>query len=648
MRNTFKWFAAAAVVLVLLGLAAFALADVAIDETHFPDPNFRAVAQQFDTDGDGSLSDAEISAVTNINCMSRGISSLKGVEYFSALQDLFCNSNRLTELDVSQNTALTFLWCHENQLTALDVSKNTALTDLNCSGNQLTALDVSRNTALKDLGCGSNRLTALDISRNTLLTGLGCSVNQLTELDVSKCTALIDLGCDYNQLISLNVSGNTELMGLHCSNNQLTALDVSNCPVICRYMNTYERVSNNTCDMFGFDFTFDPIVTVIGNYVSYPTAAQDVAIDETHFPDDAFRAVVQEFDTDGNGSLSGAEISAVNQIDCREKGVSNLKGVEYFVALKKLDCASNQLMELDVSRNIALTWLQCGHNQLTTLDVSSNTMLEVLDFNNNRLTALDVSSNTALRVLWCHNNRLTKLNVEKCPVLCGYMDDYRRTVYEDSAYIYEYFGIEEYGFPALTFDSSVTVTGSYVSYPTEVTVNGGVYKLSGTTAALIGASKKTLTSLVIPATVKANGKTYKVTAIEKNALKGMKKLKTVTVGKNVKTIGKSAMMNCTALTAVKGMAAVTEIGAEAFRDCAKLAKFTFEAKVKSIGKNAFYGCKKLKTIVIKTTKLTEKNVGTNAFKGTPESATVTCPASKLKAYKKFLVKRGISKKATFK
>lgn len=90
-----------------------------------------------------------------------------------------CSDNKITTLDVSQNTALEQLWCTNNQLTALDVSKNTALTGLYCYNNQLTALDVSKNTALEILDCYNNQLTALDVSQNTALTWLSCTGNQI-------------------------------------------------------------------------------------------------------------------------------------------------------------------------------------------------------------------------------------------------------------------------------------------------------------------------------------------------------------------------------------------------------------------------------------------------------------------------------------
>ena len=193
-------------------------ASVAIDNNNFPDANFRTIVEGFDTNNDSSLSDTEIAAVKKINCFRKRITNLKGIEYFTSLNNLWCAENKLTALDVSKNTALTDLYCSSNQLTTLDVSKNTALTDLDCGRNQLTTLDVSKNTALTYLSCGYNQLTTLDVSKNTALTYLSCRNNQLTTLDVSKNTALTKLSCDNNQLTSLDVS-NTDMDDLNCYDN---------------------------------------------------------------------------------------------------------------------------------------------------------------------------------------------------------------------------------------------------------------------------------------------------------------------------------------------------------------------------------------------------------------------------------------------
>lgn len=71
-------------------------------------------------------------------------------------------------------------------------------------------------------------------------------------------------------------------------------------------------------------------------------------------------------------------------------------------------------------------------------------------------------------------------------------------------------------------------------------------------------------------------------------------------------------------------------------------------KGKKIGASAFYGCKKLKTITIKTKKLTSNHVGANAFKGVYSKAQVKVPSGKKAAYKKLLRAKGLGKNAVIK
>lgn len=89
---------------------------------------------------------------------------------------------------------------------------------------------------------------------------------------------------------------------------------------------------------------------------------------------------------------------------------------------------------------------------------------------------------------------------------------------------------------------------------------------------------------------------------------------------------------------------VTSIGAGALKSNKKLKKLTIGSSIKTIGKNAFLGCKKLSSVTIKTTQLTDKSVGANAFKGISVKAKIKVPAKKLTVYKKILKKKGVSGK----
>lgn len=115
-------------------------------------------------------------------------------------------------------------------------------------------------------------------------------------------------------------------------------------------------------------------------------------------------------------------------------------------------------------------------------------------------------------------------------------------------------------------------------------------------------ANKNAKTITIPATIKVKGVTYKVTKIADNSFKNNNKITKITIGENIV----------------------------------------------SIGKNAFYGCKKLKTITIRSKKLTSKTVSKNAFKGLTKITTIKVPKNKLTAYKKLLKKKGLSSKVKVK
>ena len=71
-------------------------ADVEINETNFPDEHFRSWLKNQSYGSDDVLTEAEIASVTSISMSgsysSPGtISSLKGIEFFTALETLSCS-----------------------------------------------------------------------------------------------------------------------------------------------------------------------------------------------------------------------------------------------------------------------------------------------------------------------------------------------------------------------------------------------------------------------------------------------------------------------------------------------------------------------------------------------------------------------------
>ncbi|WP_026670814.1 leucine-rich repeat protein [Butyrivibrio sp. AE3006] len=125
-------------------------------------------------------------------------------------------------------------------------------------------------------------------------------------------------------------------------------------------------------------------------------------------------------------------------------------------------------------------------------------------------------------------------------------------------------------------------------------------KANGTKLDLKNVNSKSLKTVVVPATVKANGKTYKVTRIRKGFLKNCKQATKVDIGKNINTIDKNA-----------------------FNYGKKVKKVVIRGKLKKVGKGAFKNTKKNVIIKVQTNaKNFEKNKKLLEKSGLPKNATV--------------------------
>ena len=137
-----------------------------------------------------------------------------------------------------------------------------------------------------------------------------------------------------------------------------------------------------------------------------------------------------------------------------------------------------------------------------------------------------------------------------------------------------------------------TETLEKLAYPkagTKYTVAGCQYKVTkaGAEVSLIKANKKAK-RVTIPAVIKVNGVTYKVTSIGAKAFNGNKKLTKVSIGINIK----------------------------------------------KISNNAFYKCRSLKMVTIKSVLLTKKTANKKAFKGVNKKMVIKVPKKVKKVYVK--------------
>lgn len=132
----------------------------------------------------------------------------------------------------------------------------------------------------------------------------------------------------------------------------------------------------------------------------------------------------------------------------------------------------------------------------------------------------------------------------------------------------------------------ITVPAAPGSVGTTVVRNGVKYKVTVNKAkskkvTCIGPAKTTIKKAVIPATIKINGKQYRVTNIKASAFKNCKKLTSVSIGKYVEIIGKYAFQGCKKLTKITIYASQPKIYASSFKYVPKKAVYSVPKKSKN-------------------------------------------------------------------
>ncbi|MBR2778364.1 MAG: Ig-like domain-containing protein, partial [Prevotella sp.] len=151
-------------------VARMAPGDVAIDAANFPDKSFRNyLLETFDLDGDGVLTAEQVEGVRYISCPRRNIVSLKGIEYFTNLHELYAEGNMIESVDLSMNVKIAKVQLMINRLTEINVTACPDLRYLHLFHNRLTSLDLTNNPKLQILQVHFNELSSLDISKCPLL-----------------------------------------------------------------------------------------------------------------------------------------------------------------------------------------------------------------------------------------------------------------------------------------------------------------------------------------------------------------------------------------------------------------------------------------------------------------------------------------------
>ncbi len=274
---------------------------VLVNETNFPDANFRNfVKQKYGSysSSNPQITDATLESVEEMDCSGQNIENLKGIEFFTNLKTLNCSNNKLISLSVASNTELTELHCQNNQLRALYIGPNLSkLVSVFCYDNQMNYSAVRRlASTLPSFSNGGFH---------------GIVLYNPTSSSEKNC-------------IVANSRFNTGWMVL-CYESQTTVQPVS------------------------YEVSDEPAPLLIST---------------AYFQDTKLLNIMKIYDINKDGSLSADELHQVTSLNVSGKGLTTLKGIEYLTNLQYLFADNNDLTSLDVSKNPFLNYLTCQQNRI--------------------------------------------------------------------------------------------------------------------------------------------------------------------------------------------------------------------------------------------------------------------------------------------
>lgn len=181
-----------------------------------------------DADKDGKITAAEAEKVTEVDFSGKKVSSILGLEWFTALKKINASNNEIAEFDATVFSKLVTLNVSNNKIKALDVSgtkceniyaSNNELGSFKFKGYDLVYVDLSHNkisgsiefkyqSYLKYLNVSDNKIQALTCNGLYSLADLDISNNNI-QYEYKNENGLYLTSCNYLQNFKANNFGAT-------------------------------------------------------------------------------------------------------------------------------------------------------------------------------------------------------------------------------------------------------------------------------------------------------------------------------------------------------------------------------------------------------------------------------------------------------
>ena len=311
--------------LLTLAMLALALtgakASVVINSTNFPDENFRAqVAEAFDSDGDGTISDEEMEANGGHHNFDR-VSNLKGIELLTSITELqiinYPDEPGLTTFDYElPNLHWLEFQDQVGSLTTVDATKCTNLEDFGVIENPAGLSTLKLPSSLKSLNlCYAPLVKTFDPKQFPNLQTMSLFGNTgITDLDFS----------GHKSIQNISVVG-------YDKPYQLNSLNMVNCPELT-------NIDIKVCTIKSLTFKSLPEMLSI---LVYESDITNMLVDD---------------------------LSQLGSIEAHNNVLGTLT-LNNLPAIYGLSCESNKLQTLIIDKCPGMNGINAEHNRLMWLDL---------------------------------------------------------------------------------------------------------------------------------------------------------------------------------------------------------------------------------------------------------------------------------------
>lgn len=176
-------------------------------------------------------------------------------------------------------------------------------------------------------------------------------------------------------------------------------------------------------DFESFENDRDKIDCVITGYMDFWKQFEYDQLVNSRFPNAEFRKIIVErlLDRhDGTTDIFKSDLEVLNKMEVlslENYKLTDVRGIEFFESLRKLDVSNNPIINLDVSSLIGLKELYAYGCYLHNVYLPQSETLETVDVTLNHLEYLDLDKQSVLLNLSCSYNELSELDVTQCPSL---------------------------------------------------------------------------------------------------------------------------------------------------------------------------------------------------------------------------------------